>query len=156
MYVNRGTVFSQTPGGPFGSPSLQIGGARLTKEAAGGDQAVRPNPVTGRRGVLMIIVDSIFFNFVGDRTRLGRHEFGAGVRNVLLPSQTFSRESTLHGPDQAVAPSKRCRVRNVHKLCQSNKLILGRTRPWRLSSGAGSGSSMDSQLYSQELTIIME
>ena len=51
MYVNRGTVFSQTPGGPFGSPSLQIGGARLTKEAAGGDQAVRPDPVTGRRGV---------------------------------------------------------------------------------------------------------
>ena len=105
----------------------------------------------------MIIVDSFVFNFVGDRTRLGRHSFGAGVRNVLSTFKNyFFRESTPFGPDQAVAPSKRCRVRNVHKLCQSNKLILGRTRPWRLSSGAGSGSSMDSQLYSQELTIIME
>ena len=72
----------------------------MTKEAAGGDQAVRPNPVTGRQGVLMIIVDSIFFNFVGDRTRLGRHEFGAGVRIVLSTFTNFLSgvDSTWAGP----------------------------------------------------------
>ena len=117
-YVNRGTAFFQTPGGPFGLPSLQIGGARPTKGIADGDQTVRQKPGTGREDVKddHESTPSSSSPSVG-RTRPGAIKLVPGSGSSILLQTKLPSESTH----------------------------VGRTRLWRLSSGAGSGTSMNKQ-----------
>ena len=113
-----GVPFSyKLPGARLGPRLFRMEVLVSTRGVAGGDQTVRQNPEAGKKDVKMIASRLHF--------RLRRQWAGPG-RAPLSWCRGQDRPFHIYklcyigvdsrGPDQAVAPSKWCRVRNVHEL----------------------------------------
>ena len=145
IYINGGTVFFQTPGSPFGFPSLRLealeeqGSCRAVMFRASGSIAWKGGRLEDPW------LTPVPFAIVGQDQDEWRHPSGAGLdrlQTVITKNHQSGDYYHWTGP-RRVAPFKRCRSGTSKQFIIINDARWSRPSfeqdqdEWRLPSGAG-------------------